>query len=446
MEHYTTEACASHLQGMVRIPTVSHPDCADMDFDRFRELHAYLEKTYPLVHSTLKKEVLGRGALLYHWQGTGKSGKEPLLLMAHQDVVPEGDVSAWKYPPYAGEIAEGKLWGRGTTDSKCNIMAHMEALEYLIGTGFVPDYDLYLAYGYNEEVMGGPEPAAKLIADTLQARGIRIGMVIDECGGLSDGKHSGLDCPVCEIIVSEKGYADYEFIATNKGGHSCMPDTTGALTLIAQTILALEANWMPTRAIPAVKNYLQAVAPHMADESAKLLEDIDGNWAALQDVIAGNRNLSALFRSTTAITMASGSAQANILPEKATLTVNCRFLEGDTVESMLEYYRSIVPEGVEVRLIKGNNLCHTSPMDACYHLLEDVTHEMYPGMLCVPGYLLGGTDSRYYTVVSDHVYRYGSFYGNDEYGPAHSVNEAIPLSVLTGGPTFFEKLLLRYGR
>ena len=178
----------------------------------------------------------------------------------------------------------------------------------------------------------------------------------------------------------------------------------------------------------------------------KLLEDIDGNWAALQDVIAGNRNLSALFRSTTAITMASGSAQANILPEKATLTVNCRFLEGDTVESMLEYYRSIVPEGVEVRLIKGNNLCHTSPMDACYHLLEDVTHEMYPGMLCVPGYLLGGTDSRYYTVVSDHVYRYGSFYGNDEYGPAHSVNEAIPLSVLTGGPTFFEKLLLRYGR
>ena len=167
---------------------------------------------------------------------------------------------------------------------------------------------------------------------------------------------------------------------------------------------------------------------------------------ALQSVIAGNRNLSALFRSTTAITMASGSAQANILPEKATLTVNCRFLEGDTVESMLEYYRSIVPEGVEVRLIKGNNLCHTSPMDEPYHILEEVTQEMYPGMLCVPGYLLGGTDSRYYTVVSDHVYRYGSFYGNDEYGPAHSVNEAIPLSVLTGGPTFFEKLLLRYGK
>lgn len=445
MAHYTTEACAAHLQGMVRIPTVSHPDCADMDFDRFRELHAYIEATYPLVHKTLEKEVLGRGALLYRWKGNGTSDKLPLLLMAHQDVVPEGDHSAWKYPPYSGEIAEGKVWGRGTTDSKCNIMAHMEAIEYLIGTGFTPSYDLYLAYGYNEEIMGGPEPAAKLIADTLKARGITLGMVIDECGGPGDGEGSGLNSPCCQIIVSEKGYADYEFSATDKGGHSCMPAATGALTAIAKTILALEANWMPTRAIPAVKNFYHAVAPLMKDaDKAALLSDVDANWEALQPIIAADRNLSAMFRSTTAITMASGSAQANILPEKATLTVNCRFLEGDTVESMLDFYRSIAPEGVEVKLLKGNNLCHTSPMDDMYRLLEDVTHEMYPDMPCVPGYLLGGTDSRYYTAVSEHVYRYGSFYGNKNWGPAHSVNEAIPLDVLTGGPTFFEKLITKY--
>lgn len=443
MANYCTETLAKHLQGMIQIPTVSHPDCADMDFDRFRELHAYLEATYPLLHKTLTKEVLGRGALLYRWQGKD-STKEPLLLMAHQDVVPEGDHASWKYPPYSGEIAEGKVWGRGTTDSKCNILAHMEAIEALIAEGFTPSADVYLAYGYNEEVMGGPEPAAMHIVNALKDRGIRIGMVIDECGGPSDGKGAGLDCPVCEIIVAEKGYADYEFSATNKGGHSCMPAKTGALTLIAQTILALEANWMPTRCIPAVKNYLEAIAPHKTDEKFKLLTDIEANWEALQPVIAEDRGLSALFRSTTAITMASGSAQANILPEKATLTVNCRFLEGDTVESMLEFYKSIAPEGVEVKLLKGNNLCHTSPMDEKFELLADITREMYPGMLVVPGYLLGGTDSRYYTAVSDNVYRYGSFFGNKEWGPAHSVNECIPLDVLVSGPTFFEKLIRRY--
>jgi len=242
MANYNTDTLAAHLQGMIRIPTVSHPDCADMDFDRFRELHAYLEATYPLLHKTLEKEVLGRGALLYRWKGADPA-KEPLLMMAHQDVVPEGDHASWKYPPYSGEIAEGKVWGRGTTDSKCNILAHMEAIEALIAEGFTPSADIYLAYGYNEEVMGGPEPAAMHIVNALKERNIHIGMVIDECGGPSDGKGAGLDCPVCEIIVAEKGYADYEFSATNKGGHSCLPARTGALTLITTDLWLLSAEY-----------------------------------------------------------------------------------------------------------------------------------------------------------------------------------------------------------
>jgi acetylornithine deacetylase/succinyl-diaminopimelate desuccinylase-like protein len=113
-----------HLQGMVQIPTVSSSDPEKTRVEEFKKLHAYLEEAYPLVHRTLKREVIGKCALLYTWKGTGKSEQLPLLMTAHQDVVPEGDHAMWKYPPFSGHLdEEGILHGRGTTDSKCNIQA-----------------------------------------------------------------------------------------------------------------------------------------------------------------------------------------------------------------------------------------------------------------------------------------------------------------------------------
>ncbi len=154
MEEYTIEAqkCAEHLSGIIQFPTTAHEVEEGADFSPFYDLHAYLEKTYPLVHKTLEKEIVGKAGLLYHWKGTGKSGRAPLLLMAHQDVVPAGEESEWTYPPFSGTIADGKVWGRGTCDCKGLIIAQMEALEHLISIGFVPDYDLYLSYSFNEEI------------------------------------------------------------------------------------------------------------------------------------------------------------------------------------------------------------------------------------------------------------------------------------------------------
>ena len=71
---YDNELFVKHLQGMVQIPTVSSVDPDKIDKDAFLRLHKYLEETYPLVHKTFEKEVIGRVGLLYHWKGTGKSG------------------------------------------------------------------------------------------------------------------------------------------------------------------------------------------------------------------------------------------------------------------------------------------------------------------------------------------------------------------------------------
>ena len=147
---YDKELFVKHLQGMVRIPTVSCADPEKTRVDDFLALHKFLEEAYPLVHKTMTREVIGKCALLYHWKGTGKSKALPLLMTAHQDVVPEGDWSMWKYPPFEAHVDEnGILWGRGCTDSKNNIQGYMDALELLIADGFVPDYDLDFAFGDN---------------------------------------------------------------------------------------------------------------------------------------------------------------------------------------------------------------------------------------------------------------------------------------------------------
>ena len=89
---FDPQISAEHLAGAVRFATVSNADNSLTDYTKFDAFHEYLKETYPLVHKHLTLEHTGQAGLLYHWKGTGKSGAAPLLLMAHQDVVPEGDL------------------------------------------------------------------------------------------------------------------------------------------------------------------------------------------------------------------------------------------------------------------------------------------------------------------------------------------------------------------
>lgn len=441
--HYDNELFVKHLQGMVQIPTVSSVDPDKIDKDAFLRLHKYLEETYPLVHKTFEKEVIGRVGLLYHWKGTGKSGKEPLLLTAHQDVVPEGDHSMWKYPPYEGVVADGCLWGRGSTDSKCNIQAYLDALELLIADGFVPDYDIYLAFGYNEEIMGGPEAAAGILSEELKKRGVTLGMAVDECGGVSqrDGKW------VAEIYPCEKGYADFEFSMEDPGGHSAQPPEHSALGVIGHTAWLIEQNPLPQKLTAPVIQQMKAMAPFTPGELGELFQDPEANWEKLKPLCAANKQLNAMTRTTTAVTMCKGSDQANILPERATLITNSRLLPGDTVEELQKHLESIVPEGVKVRLVKGHNPPEVSSIDTPgYRLMKSIMEEKYPGITFIPAMLLGGTDSRYYCSLSPShsVYRFTGLKSDSRWGGAHQVNEHIACDILTDNVDFYVRLLKGY--
>ena len=443
---YNTDLFVEHLRGMVQIPTVSSADPEKMDTPAFLKLHDYLEKTYPLVHKAMTKEVVGRAGLLYHMKGTGKSKSLPLMLIAHLDVVPEGDLSLWKHPPFSGEVADGFVWGRGSTDSKCNIQAYMDALELLLADGFKPDYDLYFGFGYNEEIMGGPEPAAQLIADVLKKRGVQLGCLIDECGGIqktADGKKYGF------IYTCEKGYADFEFLKQDSGGHSAIPTPHSALGEVCKAACILEDNPMPVKLTDIAVQQLEASAPFLTDpEIAKLCSDVRGNWDKLRPLLEADKIHNALIRTTTAVTMAQGSQQANVMPEKAWIIANNRMLPGQTLDDLWEHFRNILPETISIRLVKGSNPPPVQSVDTpAYKLIESIVREQHNVPL-IPCMLYGGTDSRYYCDLcpSRSVYRMTGLQWDPRWdGISHKVNERIPCDVLADNVDFYVRLLQRYG-
>ena len=442
---YDKDLFVKHLQGMVQIPTVSSADPEKTRVDDFLALHRYLEEAYPLVHKTLSREVIGKCALLYIWKGTGKSGKLPLLMTAHQDVVPEGDHAMWKYPPFSGHVdEEGVMWGRGCTDSKCNIQAYLDAIELLIADGFTPDHDIYLAFGYNEEIMGGPGAAGQIIHDELKARGVQFGMAIDECGGIAeiDGKN------VATVIVCEKGYADYEFYVEDPGGHSAFPPVHTALGKLGHGIWELENNRMDPVLIEPVIREMKARVPFLQGEFAELCKDPEANWERIRELAETEKSVNQMVRTTTAATMAQGSAQANILPERASVVANSRLLPGQTLEDLEAHFKKVLPEGVQFRLVKGHNPPAISTTDSYgYRLIQKIISEMYPGVTFIPSMLAGGTDSRYYCDLTPtkSVYRFTGIKSSAKTAGAHQVNEHIDTGILCDNVRFYVELFKGYG-
>ena len=214
---------AEKLSRMVRCETVSVPGEAQRE--KFLAFHRELESLFPLVHAKLEKTEID-GNLLYFWKGKGSD--RPVVLMSHQDVVPaEGE---WLHGPFSGDIADGKVWGRGSADTKCSVMAFFQAAEELLAEGFVPDNDVYLSSSCTEEFGGDGGP--KLVAE-LKRRGVKPFLVCDEGGAIVQEPIGGVKGHFAMIGVLEKGQGNLVVSARSGGGHSSYPPRNSPIARLA---------------------------------------------------------------------------------------------------------------------------------------------------------------------------------------------------------------------
>lgn len=435
---------AQRLGQAVRFQTVSI-DGAPSPNAELLHLQEYLQRTFPLVHSTLSRENIADLSLLYKWEGSDVTAR-PILLLAHQDVVPvePGSEAKWEYPPFSGEVQKGFIWGRGTLDDKSSVLAILEAVEWLLSQGHRPARTIYIAFGHDEEKASSG--GAFQVAEALRSRGVRLEMTLDEGLSVTQGLMPGLSREVALIGMSEKGYANLEIEAVGQGGHASMPPKQTPIGLLSHAMVRLEDNTMPQSIRPPVSDMFEWLAPEM---SFPLRLVLTNQWLfspVLRSQLSAKDSTRAMLQTTQAPTMLFGSPKSNVLPQSVKVVVNYRIRPGDTSETLLAHVRKVVADDrLKVQLQPGS-VTEPSPVsEVSAPMFSTVTKtilSLFPDAVVAPGLMLGASDSRHFTQVSDSVYRFAPFVVSAEDLPRfHGNNERIKVSDYLRMIRFYAQLI-----
>ncbi len=439
------DSVLTHLSDAIKIRTVSYQDLSLMDSTQFEKFIGFLEKTYPLTHARLKRERINGYALLFEWKGKNTSLK-PALLMGHYDVVPvvQGTEKMWKHQPFAGDIADGFLYGRGTLDDKVTVIGVLEAVEHLLKQNYQPDRSFYLAFGHDEEISG--HYGAKKIAALLESRKVQLEYVMDEGGTVKTDGVSGITTPVALIGIAEKGYTTLQLTAVGDGGHSSMPPPRTSIGLLAEAIDKLQKKPFPAR-LEGAASYLQDyLAPEMpfgtklAMANRWLLKPVIVN--ILVKTNAGN----AMVRTSIAPTVIHSGVKDNVLPVEAVAKINFRILPGESVKSVVEYVKKTVDnENITIETISQFDSEPSPVSDTAtvgFRALHRTIKGRFPNVIVAPYLVLGATDARFYRNVCANIYRFMPVRMNEEdLKRPHGTNERISTEDFKNVVKFYVELV-----
>ncbi len=440
------KAAGESLAVAVRAKTVSSPTDAALNADQFEALHAHLQARYPKLHAAMKREIVAGLSLLYTWPGSDPAAK-PILLMAHQDVVPiaPGTEKDWQAEPFAGTIHDGFVWGRGAWDDKANLISQMEAVELLANAGFKPKRTIYLAFGADEEV--GGLRGAKAIAKLLGERQVKLDFVIDEGLLITDGVLPGLKAPAAIIGIAEKGFMSVALGVGATPGHSSMPPPQGtsAIAMMSAALSRLDNHQFPARIQGVAREMFETVAPEMSGFGRVALSNLWLFGPVVRKQLEAGASTNAMMHTTTALTIVNAGNKENVLPGRAEATVNFRLLPGDTQASVMDHVKQTVAnERVDFKVLPGaTEPSKVAPTDsASYRLIERTVRELFPGTVVAPGLMIGGTDSQHFELVADHIFKFSPVRAKAEDLPRfHGTNERISTANLAELIRFYHRLV-----
>lgn len=466
---------AEKLLKAVQVDTQIYDDPPEVDSNpeywaKFKKFHKYLEKTFPTVYEHLEVNTVNTYGLVFYWKGSNSKLK-PLMLTAHQDVVPvqEETLGDWSHPPFEGYFDGKTMFGRGVSDCKNVLVSIMETLEILIKQDFKPERGIIAAFGMDEEVSGWH--GALHIAGYLEERFGKDGIyaIIDEGAGLTKDPFTG------NIIAmpgtGEKGYVDVEISLTTPGGHSSVPPdhtSIGILSELAYVIEQEQYEPVLTELNPTL-HMLQCQAAH--DHRKKIpgilrklilragYDKVANSFVLKQ--LSKIPSLRYLMQTSQALDIISGGEKNNALPENAKLLVNHRVAIEKNVDSVKEAITKkvlAVAKKHDVGLnafgkklleptAKGNFDVHvsgksteTAPVTpigdelwgyvagVTRHIFEDyVFTNLTDPVVVAPAIMTGNTDTRHYWNLTDHIYRYSPMFMLDflKDTNVHSVDEHI---------------------
>lgn len=431
-----TNTYAQQLSRLIQAETISYDHQPDKS--KFYQFHDLLREMFPHIFQQCQFEDF-QGSFLMRWGG--ESSENPILLMNHHDVVEAP--GAWKYPPFSGTIADRKLWGRGTLDTKGGLWAMLQAANELAEGGFQPKHDVYFMSGCNEETDGS---GAEEISRVLQNRGIRFAMVLDEGGMIMHEPIGGANGTFAMVGVGEKGCVDLKFIARSSGGHASTPGKNTPLVRLGKFMAAVEkSNIFKADIPPAVGEMFKKISATM-NQPLRFVLGHPGLFKPilLRVIPSVSSTAGAMLKTTIAFTMASGSEGFNVLPHEAWVVGNMRFShhqgEKDSIRAIKKIAKKYDIDTVVLEPGFASPLSdyHTD----AFNLVEKAISTVFPGVITSPYVMNGASDCRFMSRVSENCLRFAPFQITDsQMDSIHGLDENVDLKSLIPAVEFFKYII-----
>ena len=396
------------LRALIRLKSVNPPGDEIL-------VANFLEEVFASdgIASTVVEPFPGRGSIVARLRGDGTGG-DPLLLLSHLDVVP-AEPAGWSHDPFAGDLADGYVWGRGAMDMKGMVAMEAQVMRRLArvarraglnpATDRIPGLrrDVIFCSTADEEAGGwhGADWIVREHPEWLQAA-----VAINEAGGIAT-TYGGIR--FYPIQVAEKGFVVYNIHVKGRWGHGSVPTPDNAAVLAAQIVTRL-AEPGPVRLTEAMAASLGRALPHMAARAAKVIAelvadpasvaaaDIDRALRGLCDPVLA-RTISAVIRDTVSVGIVKAGVKYNVIPGTAEIVIDCRTLPGTDEPAMRAELRRRIGEELWARIdveCEQTGASVQAPLDGpFYPVLEEVLRDHDPDGVPLPFLAPFATDAKH---------------------------------------------------
>ena len=371
-------------------------------------------------------------ALIARYRGNLGSGKKPILLLGHMDVV-EANPEDWERPPFELTQDDTYFYARGAIDNKFGIAQLTSTFIRLKKEGFVPDRDLIIAFSGDEE--SGMTTTRMLANERPDLAEAEFALNSDAGGGALDKNGNAI---TYRIQAAEKTYATWELAFTNPGGHSSRPRKDNAIYDLSNAIRKIESHRFPVRWSDMTREYFRVTGRNLGGELGETMirfaDDPEDRAAA--ERLASEPSYVGTTRTTCVVTMLQAGHAENALPQSASATVNCRIFPGVSVAETEATLRSVVANPAAKWTLLTDAV--ESPVS---ELREDVSaavakavHGRYPDVPIVAYMESGGTDGMHFRRAGIPTWAISGAFMNPDDMYAHGLNERVPIK------TFYDAL------
>ena len=394
------------------------------------------------IQTTILARKPNRPNLLARLPGSGQA--PPLLLYGHVDVV-TAENQVWQHPPFAAEVADGFVWGRGALDMKGGVAMMLSAMLRAKADRLSLPGDVVLAIVADEEMLGsdGARYLVENHADLFET----VRYAIGEFGGFT--------LPVGEqrfypIMVAEKQVCWMEATLRGPGGHGSLPVRGGAMAKLARFLRQLDSRRLPVHVTPAACLMFEAMASGMGGVAGLMFRLLLN--PALTNLVLGllgerGRMFGPLLHNTVSPTILQGSDKTNVIPSEVSVQLDGRLLPGYRPDDLMGELRAIVDDDVELALVQYDP-GPPEPDMGLFDTLSSILKDADPGSIPVPLLLSGTTDGRLFAQLGIQTYGFLPMKLPADFDftrTIHGADERIPVEAVEFGTRAMTELLQRFG-